>query len=147
MWPLLEHPGQTQPQNLFCLATSWSSLSKHRSAFQLLKSYPKRANDWDSQLKLIPTYPQVRSGIGSPTRPCRIPEHISPSLGLRSMVRLCCLRLAWPLSAVFPQQRPDLDAHPFCVLCLPAASSLPTTSRGKISPSWHKCDNLQAPAV
>lgn len=135
MWPLLEHPGQTQPQNLFCLATSWSSLSKHRSAFQLLKSYPKRANSWDSQLKLIPAYPQVRSGIGSPTRPCKNPrahfakpgswEHgqvVLPAAGLapfRSVppaeTRSGCTSLlcSLPTQLRLPfQQPPEEKSHP-----------------------------------
>lgn len=148
MWPLLEHPGPNP--------TSKPLLPGHQLVF------PLQAQICLPAPQILPQKSQ-RLGLPTETDP-RLSTgevwHWIPNKTLQESQST--FRQAWVLGAwsgcaacgwpgPFPQCSPSRDQiwmHiPSVFSAYPAASSLPTTSRGKISPSWHKCDNLQAPAV
>lgn len=73
MWPLLEHPGPnptSKPLLPGCLPAFSLQAQICLPTPQIL---PQNSQQLGPPLKLIPTYPQVRSGFGSPTRPCKNP--------------------------------------------------------------------------
>lgn len=122
MWPLLEHPGPNP--------TSKPLLPGHQLVFPLQAQICLPAPQilpQKSQRLGLPTETDPRLSTGEvwhwiPNKTLQNPRaHFAkPGSWEHGQVVLPGAGLARPLSAVFPQQRPDLDAHPFCVLCLPS---------------------------
>lgn len=96
-----------------------------------------------SPLKLTPLTHRVQHQVPNQTTP-RESHGTFSKVWIPGGARLCWLRPVQTFPQSFPCSARRLAPHPSMLPTSPVPPSFPSRAQRKLSPSWYKCNNLQA---